>query len=43
MISAMGGSIEVLGPGSAVEADRPEDLVMRFSLSVTDISKNVKY
>jgi hypothetical protein len=44
MISAMGGgrsSIEVLGPGSEVEADHPEDLVMRLSISVATILKNV--
>jgi hypothetical protein len=34
-------SIEVLGPGSEVEADRPEDLVMRLSISVATILKNV--
>jgi hypothetical protein len=43
-ISAMGGdrsSIEVLGPGIEVEADRTEDRVIRLSLSVTVILKNV--
>jgi hypothetical protein len=40
----MGGdriSIEVLGPGSEVEAGRTEDLVTRFSISVATILKNV--
>jgi hypothetical protein len=40
----MGGdrsSIEVLGPGIEVEADRPEDRVIRLSLSVAVILKNV--
>jgi hypothetical protein len=40
----MGGdrsSIEVLGPGSEVEADRPEDRVIRLSMSVAAILKNV--